>query len=240
MDFPAIDYLLNRLVKQFLFVLFCMLSTNISADAVRTSMKVIAMDYPPYTSPELPESGLAFTALGRVLADSQWQFTPEFLPPARAATELSDDQSWLLSAFPPPDIEKHIEIIELPGINIPFSLFRLHQPGKFQWDDLSELAGSTLIVTRTLKESTSIDKYRQAGLELLFVNDIEQGIKILRKGRADYLLSALDTVRYYSSKMGIREKEIQFAETIIRHYPYTFYLNHLHPQANQLRKDLIP
>lgn len=202
-------------------------------------LKVTAMDYPPYTAAYLPGNGHSFVALQKALSGSDWQAEPLFLPPARASSWLEKQDDWLISIFPPGSMAG-VELIALPGERIPFSLFRLRQPGDFKWGSLSELAGKSVIMTRTPGETKNIEAYREAGIEPIFVNDIEQGMKMLRNQRGDYLLTTLATGRFYADQLGIAEHELQFAETIIRWFPYTIYLNKGHPQAKAIRQVLVP
>ena len=211
----------------------------VANDVPASALQVMAMEYPPYTSAELPGNGHSFQALNKALTGSQWAIEPLFYPPARAATWLANHDNWLLSIFPPASMDG-VELIALPGERFPFSFFRLKQPGEFKWNNLSELAGRSVIMTRTPGSAKNLDGYRNAGLELIFVNNIEQGMKMLSNKLADYLLTTLATGQYYAHQLDIPLQDIEFAETIIRWFPYTIYLNHDHPQAQAIRKVLIP
>jgi len=221
-------------------LLTVLLASVVSAEqADKTLLKVTAMDYPPYTAEYLPGYGHSFVALQKALAGSDWQAEPLFLPPARASSWLEKQDDWLISIFPPGSMAG-VELIALPGERIPFSLFRLRQSGDFKWGSLSELAGKSVIMTRTPGETKNIEAYRKAGLEPIFVNDIEQGMKMLRNQRGDYLLTTLATGHFYAKQLDIPLQNIQFAETIIRWFPYTIYLNKSHPQAKVIRQVLVP
>jgi len=216
------------------------LASAVSAeDAAKILLKVTAMDYPPYTAEYLPGYGYSFVALQTALSGSDWQAEPLFLPPARASSWLEKQDDWLISIFPPGSMAG-VELIALPGERIPFSLFRLRQPGDFKWNSLSELAGKSVIMTRTPGETKNVEAYRKAGIEPVFVNDIEQGMKMLRNQRGDYLLTTLATGHFYAKQLDIPLQDIQFAETIIRWFPYTIYLNKGHPQARAIRQVLVP
>lgn len=216
------------------------LASAVSADdSDKILLKVTAMDYPPYTAAYLPGYGHSFVALQTALSGSDWQAEPLFLPPARASSWLEKQDDWLISIFPPGSMAG-VELIALPGERIPFSLFRLRQPGDFKWNSLSELAGKSVIMTRTPGETKNIEAYRKAGIKPIFVNDIEQGMKMLRNQRGDYLLTTLATGHFYAKQLDISLQDIQFAETIIRWYPYAIYLNKGHPQAKAIRQVLVP
>jgi hypothetical protein len=63
---------------------------------------------------------------------------------------------------------------------------------------------------------------------------------MLRNQRGDYLLTTLATGHFYAKQLDISLQDIQFAETIIRWYPYAIYLNKGHPQAKAIRQVLVP
>ena len=197
-------------------------------------INVVAIEYPPYTTSSHPDRGLSFEVLRQSLATSDFVIEEIFLPPARAAIYTQSDQGWLLSLYPPKAGAAHVKKIVYRQARIPYSLFRLRRPEAFRWDNLNELAGGTVALTRTPINTRSLVKYRAAGLTPVFINTLNQGILMVAEGHADYVLTTLETGRYYAEQLEIDPHKLQFAETIIQWFPYTIYLNIRHPYAAEI------
>lgn len=197
-------------------------------------INVVAIEYPPYTTSNHPDRGLSFEVLRQSLATSDFVIEEIFLPPARAAIYTQSDQGWLLSLFPPPAKSPHVQKIVYQRARIPYSLFRRHQTQPFRWDNLNELAGGSVALTRTPNNNQSLVKYRAAGLTPVFINTLDQGIQMLLESHVDYVLTTQDTGLYYAKKLDIDPQKLQFAETVIQWFPYTVYLNIRHPYAAEI------
>lgn len=198
---------------------------------------VIGLEYPPFVSMKVPGYGKAVRALRHRLPEN-WQIRMRMLPSARASTILRNSDDWLFSFFPPREGDTHIRKLIVQGDDIRYSLFRRREPGDFRWASLSELAGSTVASTRTLSDSPLKKMFTEAGMTFIPVNDIGQGLMMLVAGRTDYLLTAEDTGFYYADMNAIDHKRLQFADTIIKHFPIIVYLNTRHPQAQEAAKIL--
>ncbi len=204
-----------------------------------TSLPVIVIEYPPFITEHTASYGLSFSVLTRQLAPYGYLPEPVFLPPARAAQIVNQSQDWLLSFFPA-DKNPNAELVILESAAISYSLFRMPQQQSFHWDDLQELKGATVVTTRQSAGSDDHNAFRKAGLTMMFVNEIGQAIQMVLAGRADYALTTKETGEYYLRSLNYSPDALQFADTLIRSYPHTVYLNHRHPQALDILNALRP
>ncbi|WP_430461432.1 hypothetical protein ACQUQU_01260 [Thalassolituus sp. LLYu03] len=199
---------------------------------------VIAIEYPPFTTQDLEGDGVSLDVLRGLLADKGWAFEVDFLPPVRAALDVAAPGNWLLSFFPPREGYPHIQKVILKDADILFGIFRHRKPEPFSWQSLDELRGHTLVTTRTLSNSPVLQPFVNAGLKLVLVNTLDQGVQMMVADRADYVLTTRETGYYYAHKLGVEESELQFGETIIEHFPHVVYVNVTHPLAQQVLHDL--
>lgn len=199
---------------------------------------VLAIEYPPFTAAAMAENGLSFQLLATLLPAPRWQLQPIFLPPARAATEVMVTDGWLLSFFPPRQLPGHVRRLVLKNADIQFGLFRHRQEVPFRWQSLEDLAGHSVVTTRTLENSPVLTPFVKAGLHPVLVNSLDQGVQMIISGRADYLLAVRETGLYYAHQLGISEQQLQFGETVIQHFPHVVYLNMEHPLAQQVLQQL--
>lgn len=196
---------------------------------------VIVIEYPPFITQQQPDFGTSFRILTEQLAGHGWLAQPVFLPPARAAQRILEGNDWLLTFYPP---AQHAEPVVLKAAEIKYSLFRRSRPEPFRWQDPAELGPGVLVVTRQLPGSKELDYFRNADLEVIYVNQIEQAVQMLLAGRADYMLTVEDTGWYYLQQLKADPAALQFAETLVRRYPHTVYINPRHPQAEVIKKVL--
>lgn len=194
---------------------------------------VIVIEYPPFITQQQPDFGTSFRILTEQLAGHGWQAKPVFLPPARAAQRLLESNDWLLSFYPPASA---IPPVVLKTAEIKYSLFRRRQSEPFQWQNPTDIKPGVLVVTRQLPGSKELDYFRTADLQVVYVNQIEQAVQMLLAGRADYMLAAEDTGWYYLQRLKADPAALQFAETLVRTFPHSVYINPHHPQAEIIKK----
>ena len=77
-----------------------------------------------------------------------------------------------------------------------------------QWSDLRNLAGVT-VINNSFGED--FDRYAKASLRINTVPSLEQALKILQLGRADYLIYEEDPALAYIAKLGLAGLEAQAA-----------------------------
>ncbi len=222
---------------KYLTVLFFLVGLWPSYGEAAKVAKVIAIEYPPYVSEYAEGNGVSVALLRERLARAGWQLSLRFYPPARASSETSQTDRWELSFFPPQgDTTK--APVNIGDASIHYSFFRLKKPEPFKWSNLSELRGKTLITIRPLSNSVDNDTFTRAGLKLVFVNSIEQGFRILASGRADYLITAEETGWFYLEKSGLNLNDFQFAQTSLRTYNHSIYMNEASPHYAELYQAL--
>ena len=202
-------------------------------DAV-TRIQVLAIEYPPFTSSGSVADGLSFVRLNRILQPYGWRAIAEFLPPARAPMEVNQTAAWLASFFPPKIGSPHVEVVIVAPAAIRMGLFRQRKSGGFSWQALSELRDSSLATIRSDSSSAYVTPFVKAGMNMVFVNSIEQGIQMLAEGRVDYVLTVEDTGWYYATQHGLSREHLQFSDSIIATFPHVLYVNRTHPLGPEL------
>src|SRR5690606_19793272 len=155
--------------------------------AAKIRVEVIAMEYPPFLSESLPGKGTSFDYLHRNLTSSNIEIVPLFVPPGRAKYLMERD-GWHASFIPPTTSSDSVRLVPLQDAEMRFGLLRLHQDGRFAWSELKELAGKTVAATRVGRISGYYADLKQNGVELFFVNDMQQAVRLLMHKRAAYVL----------------------------------------------------
>jgi len=194
------------------------------AQTDRPVIKVLAIEYPPFTSSKMIQNGVAFMLLRQYakkhfIADIQ----PLIVPPARVQI-LLELKSWCLSFYPPLHLKSSGSSIQLSKTKIKIGMFRKRQNSVFRWDNLKEYSGASIALLRSNNSSRFYQLYTEAGLFPMFVDSIEQGIKLLLRGRVDYAFA--DNVSIDLMDISPQQKEsLQFSETIFLETPIQVYFN---------------
>jgi polar amino acid transport system substrate-binding protein len=183
---------------------------------------VIAIEYPPFTSEKERRGGIAFELLHRAYPDEN--FKAEILPPKRAFRRISNGQ-WCYSFYPPVQ-GKQFQSILLSDQQVSIGLVRLKQSTDFKWNALKELSGLKVALLRTEDDALFVSQFREAGLGVVYIETINQGVNLLRKKRVD--LAVYDN--YSFSHLSSAEKaEIQFSHNRLISTAVTLFVN---PQCN--------
>lgn len=211
---------------------------SVSSFAQNKSMTVLAIEYPPFVTQHESGLGISTQFLSQRLEAAGWGKEVKFLPPGRAFIE-SQKNDWLLSFYPPRGDIKAAAIV-LGDAQINYGLFRRAQPGAFKWQSLNELKGKTVATIRSQTSTANEDSNNltEAGLEMTYVDSLQQGILMLDNGRVDYLLTTDATGWYYIEKNNLDPANFQFTENPFRAYPHMIYVNLNHPDAQRLLQDL--
>lgn len=199
-----------------------------------TRIQVLAIEYPPFTSSGSVADGLSFVRLNRILQSHGWNAHAEFLPPARVPMVINQSGHWLASFFPPKTGSSHVEVVIVAPAAIRMGLFRQRKTGEFSWQALSELRDNTLATIRSDYSSAYVTPFVKAGMNMVFVDSIEQGIRMLAEGRVDYVLSIEDTGWYYADLHNLGREQLQFSDSIIATFPHVLYVNRTHPKGPEL------
>ncbi|WP_421133319.1 hypothetical protein [Alteromonas sp. A079] len=153
--------------------------------SVARGIAVLAVDYPPFTSPSSANNGVAFTLLQQRTKNANVHWKPTFAPPARIL-QLIKEGKWCASFYPVNDnIES--EKIELSKSMVTIGLVRTSSlTSSFEWEALSELSGHSVALLRTSHESDFYNQFLDAGLEIVEVESVQAGIDMVLRSRVDF------------------------------------------------------
>ncbi|WP_344806573.1 hypothetical protein [Allohahella marinimesophila] len=219
---------MNRLLL--MFVLFTAAAVTATAFAqtsalpASTIVKVLTIEYPPFTSEAMPTQGTSFAMLRKRLEGSGIEIAPRFLPPARLQQTM-DNEAWHASYVPQPNAAASTVRLVLQDANFIYGLFRVRESSAFEWTDLSELAGKQIAVTRSLKLEAYNAELVSKGAHLVFIDDISQGFRMLEHGRVDYVLAIQETGWYVMDTLKMKRQNYQFSDSAIDRFPYAIYIN---------------
>ena len=217
---------LSSLNLALLSVMFLFFAEAISAqEKYRTAIDIIAIEYPPYTSPHLPEDGIAFKtltdALKQLPADGEvLHIRPKFLPPGRASFYVSRGQ-WSASFYPPKQPEPGYVWLQLDNRLVELGLFRLRytaDPAKnaADWPELASMKGKVAIGRQANPEKQGLRSVlKDSQLELVQVDSPEQGFHLLAKGRVDYVFSEKVAGFYIAQELSSDEVILEFSQNPI-------------------------
>ena len=179
---------------------------------------VIAVEYPPFSSSDIPGGGLTFDLLRRQYAES-FSVKPLFLPPARAAKLIASNQ-WCASFYPPGEQVPALKWT-LSDHTIKIGLYRLKQDMLFAWTKLSELSGSVALL-RSRTESPFARQFIDAGLDIVWVETPDQGIEMLLKQRVNYSMGDDQLSSRYQNH-SIAKNMLQFSDTVLIETPVVLF-----------------
>lgn len=191
-------------------ILVSCISTSIASETV----DVLSMDYPPFTAEADGENGPLFRLLRDYAREHMptKRIRPVFVPPARASLLLSKGE-YCLSFYPPPEHQEEFEFIKLSDETVKLGFIRARQAGAFVWKDLSELKGKSSAILRPSRSGRVHEMAVDAGMEVVYVDSIRQGLMMLKKGRVDYAFGDNNTLARLSESAGMNKDDYQFSET---------------------------
>lgn len=168
---------------------------------------VLAIDYPPLIGEKLANFGPIYELMdtyAKLHFDTM--IHPRFIPPARAQ-KVVHDGDWCLTTYPP--ISKKVEAVFVPLMegNIRLGLLRERKPkisGPFTWDSLDDLRGKSITILRSNIKTDFHKRLQDAGIDVVEVESMQQGIDLLLKHRVDY--TQADNISYLSFPADIRDK----------------------------------
>ena len=171
------------------------------------------------------------------LEGSGIEIAPRFLPPARIQHTM-DKEAWHASYVPQPgNIETTVRLV-LEDANFVYGLFRAREDTPFEWQDLAELSSRKIAVTRSSKLQSYNAKLAEGGAELVFIDDISQGFRMLQHGRVDYVLAIQETGWYIMDLLKMNRTQFQFSDSAIDRFPYAIYVNGTTPEGQALIRAL--
>ena len=190
----------------------------------RPNIDVIAVNYPPYTSPDAADYGSSFSLLTQY-AQSHFRvsLTPMFLPPARA-NRIIKDGHWCLSFYPPSSDNKLSQFVPLSDDIVSIGFYRLKEQDRFHWSKLEELSGKMITLLRANKVGKMHQRFIDAGIQLVYVESVEQGLQLVLKKRVDYAFGdnlALSETSFSDDEKG----RLQFSESSFYSTKIGFFYN---------------
>jgi polar amino acid transport system substrate-binding protein len=211
-------------MQRIVFLLLCLLSFSSLSANERLNIDVIAVDYPPYSSPKLPDYGSSFSLLNKY-AQSNFRMSvkPLFLPPARA-NKIIQDGHWCLSFYPPAADNDFSRFVPLSDSIVSIGFYRLRQQERFYWTELNELSGKTVTLLRTNTINKLHQRFLDAGLKVVYVESIAQGLKLVLKNRVDYAFGDNLVVTKIQLSETQRQK-LQFSESAVHEAKVGFFYN---------------
>lgn len=185
-------------------------------------VKVIAIEYPPLLDSQSKTLGSNFV-LFKKYADTHFKvgYEPYFVPPRRAQL-LIEQGDWCVSFYPPSKEDKKAKFVSFSQEPMKLGLYRLSQSNAFDYTSLSELHGSVAIL-RSIASGPVSKKLEAAGLTLVYVEKIEQGIHMLLAERVDYAFGDNTTIDTYINIDNINK--IQFSEMSLYDAKVGFFYN---------------
>ena len=209
---------LDMILRHLLFLILIW-SNNLHAQEL---MKVIAIEYPPFLTSQSKTFGSNFVML-KQYANTHFKigYEPYFIPPGRAQ-HLIDQGKWCISFYPPRKQNKKAKFVLLSPETVKLGLYRLKQHNEFNYNSLSELHGSVAIL-RSNNLGAIPKTLEDAGLELVHLEKIEQGIHMLLAGRVDYAFGDTTTIKTYAEIPNI--DQLQFSEVPLQETQDGFFYN---------------
>lgn len=129
---------------------------------------------------------------------------------------------WCMTFYPPASDNIKAKFIPLSQDSVKLGLFRISEHDEFSYSSLSELKGSVAILRKNFLGEIQ-QRLSDAGLELVHLETIEQGIQMLLAGRVDYAFGDNTTIETYADIKDI--STLQFSTVPLSEYPVGFYYN---------------
>jgi len=211
-------------MKSILTLFISLLCLSNSYANERLNIDVIAVNYPPYTSPDAADYGSSFSFLTKY-AKSHFRvpITPLFLPPARANKVIKDGQ-WCLSFYPPSNDNKLSRFVPLSDDIVSIGFYRLKEQNRFHWSKLEELSGKVVALLRANAIGKMHQRFIDAGMQLVYVESIEQGLELVLRKRVDYAFG--DNLSLPETHFSDDEKrKLQFSESAFYTTKVGFFYN---------------
>lgn len=187
------------------------------------TVDVIAIEYPPFTSSEIEGNGVAFELLEKVLGEEGIVWRATYAPPARAASIIAKGD-WCASFYPVAEEFDSVSVV-LSKSEVTIGLVRkkrlTHEKANspFKWKTLGSLAGSSVALLRTRQNSPFAQQFFDAGIEVLFVESKEIGIKYVEEGFVDYAIS--DNISFSQQN----NSNLEFSQSSVLTTPVTLFMN---------------
>lgn len=191
----------QRRATAFHFVAFSaalLISFACNAMTEKPSLSVLAIEYPPFTTVNVPDRGINFRLLANAVGH-KFTIKPIFVPPARAGQVLQDSP-WCVSFYPPKDMDDSVAFIPLSDQRVQMAFYRAANTSE-RISSLHQLTNERIAVLRVKALGPFHQPLIDVGAKLLMVESIAQGLDLLTFGRVDYVMADDDGVKIALSRM---------------------------------------
>lgn len=183
-------------------------------------INVIAVEYPPFTTSNHPEGGMAFELLNDLTSNEKITWKPFFLPPKRAYKTI-ETGDWCASFYPVFG-QNEFTKYELGKESIKIGLVRLSKSSPFIWSSLDELKGNIVFLLRTGSNSKFAMKFKNSGMNIVYVENIQAAVDMVILKRGD--IAMIDNISY--AKLNSTQKEqLQLSDNLLFETKISIYIN---------------
>jgi polar amino acid transport system substrate-binding protein len=181
---------------------------------------VIAVEYPPFTTNNNPDGGIAFKLLNDFTSNNKIIWNPLFLPPKRAYKTIKSG-NWCASFYPVQG-NNNFKKYELDKGTIKIGLIQLAKPSPFIWSSLDELEGKSVAMLRTGSKSRLSMRFQNSNMNIVYVETIQAAIMMVILGRTD--MAMIDNISF--SKIESKYKnQLQLSKKPIFETQISIYIN---------------
>lgn len=202
-----------------LIALLALMGTISLANANQT-VEVIAVEYPPFMSLLAENGGLSMELLELKTQGKGISWKPKFLPPARASSLIAEGD-WCAS-FYPVFADMPIRVFPLSDTPVKIGLVRRKGASVFRWHSLDEFHHKTVALLRDQSDTPFYNQFKEAGVDIVYVETIGQGLQMLLMERLD--MAVADEVTFHRLEQGSRDL-LQFSETPLLRIPIAVRIN---------------
>lgn len=215
---------MSTLLMRIIFAIFAGVFSITSLATEKEKIEVVSVEYPPYASKHLEGYGSVFRLMSEYASENLLvDLLPSFVPPARA-DKMMEDGDWCLSIYPPKKGDTSARFVSLSSDTVKLKLIRLAQRDNFEWSQLSELKGKSTAILRSKTPNTLQKKLTEAGVTLVYVGTVEQGLLMLLKKRVDFAFG--DQSAMLGSKIGQKNIEkLQISQSSLHEAKIGFFYN---------------
>ncbi|RDV29154.1 hypothetical protein DXV75_01440 [Alteromonas aestuariivivens] len=218
-------------LSRFLVTATGLLLPAFSSLAQNHSVPVLAVEYPPFTSIDMENNGIAFRLLREKLQNCSTQVEPLIVPPARAHTWIQDN-NWCASFYPPLAGDVSTNFYRLSDGEVIIGLARIRKQGHFSLNDRQLTTGKSVAVLRPSSKGEIHQQLIMRGLKLVYIESLNQGFSLLQLGRVDFVMA--DKVSAALAEKTNPGLNLQLAAEPLLHTPVGIYLNPGCPQYERL------
>ncbi|MGC9402263.1 transporter substrate-binding domain-containing protein [Vibrio genomosp. F10 str. 9ZC157] len=176
-----------------------------------SSVEVLGIEFPPYTTEYKADGGLAVQKLRQHIAMSDMRLSAVILPPNRIGKRLLVG-NWCLSFYPPQDPNSsNVRKWVLSDEEIPLGFYRLRQESEFTWEQLSDLEGVSVALLSSYSKQGLNALFRSNKIEVQEVNSLQQGFDQLIKNRVDYVFADKYSGEFIAEENNVDIQRLQFS-----------------------------